>query len=185
MNTIEERLDEVRNLIQEPEFLQGKGLSNEVNIRFFCYDPKDEMAVKHFTNKLAADQTLNCHLQICDLYQVFLEACEEMDILDAIPEMEEEEGSDYLLEQLHSAIGEDSFIEKMQTAPYQEGDVLLLTGIGEVFPFMRVHTLLEALQPYFPETPILVLYPGNFDGRSTRLFNKLKPNDYYRAFNII
>lgn len=36
MSNIEERLDKVRELIQEPEFLEGKGLSNEVNIRIFA-----------------------------------------------------------------------------------------------------------------------------------------------------
>ena len=46
MSHIEERLDHVRALIQEPEFLEGKGFSNEVNIRIFCYEPEDEMAVR-------------------------------------------------------------------------------------------------------------------------------------------
>jgi hypothetical protein len=67
-----ERLDSLRALIQEPEFLEGKGLSNEVNIRIFCYDPKDEMAVRHFTEKLMTDQSLNCHLIEYNLYKVFL-----------------------------------------------------------------------------------------------------------------
>ena len=49
MSNLMERLDSLRALIQEPEFLEGKGLSNEVNIRIFCYDPKEEMAVRHFT----------------------------------------------------------------------------------------------------------------------------------------
>ena len=60
-----------------------------------------------------------------------------------------------------------------------------LTGVGEVFPFMRIHTLLEALQPYFSDVPILVMYPGEFDGRHVKLFDRLTPNDYYRAFNVI
>ena len=50
MSDIKERLDKVRALIQEPEFLEGKGLSNEVNIRIFCYKPEDEMVVRHFVN---------------------------------------------------------------------------------------------------------------------------------------
>ena len=45
MSDIKERLDKVRVLIQEPEFLEGKGLSNEVNIRIFCYEPENEMVV--------------------------------------------------------------------------------------------------------------------------------------------
>ena len=35
------------------------------------------------------------------------------------------------------------------------------------------------------DIPILVIYPGEFDGHQLKLFNLLKPNDYYRAFNII
>ena len=37
MSEIKERLDKVRALIQESEFLEGKGLSNEVNIRTVSY----------------------------------------------------------------------------------------------------------------------------------------------------
>ena len=33
--------------------------------------------------------------------------------------------------------------------------------------------------------PILVMYPGTFDGRQLRLFDRLPPSDYYRAFNAI
>ena len=72
-----------------------------------------------------------------------------------------------------------------EVAAMKPGDVLMLAGVGEVFPFMRIHTLLEALQPYFSDVPILVMYPGEFDGRHVKLFNRLTPNDYYRAFNVI
>ena len=99
--------------------------------------------------------------------------------------MEEADGGDYLLEQLHSAIGEGEYIEKMQYSPHNKEDVLMLTGVGDVFPFMRVHTLLEALQPHFSDIPILVMYPGKFDGHQLKLFDRLQPSDYYRAFNII
>ena len=100
-------------------------------------------------------------------------------------DMEKADVSAYLLEQLNSAIGNGEFIDKIQYEPHEPGDVLMLTGVGEVFPFMRIHTLLEALQPYFSDVPILVMYPGEFDGRHVKLFNRLTPNDYYRAFNVI
>ena len=59
-----------------------------------------------------------------------------------------------------------------------------LTGIGSVFPFMRIHQLLNAMQPHFSNMPIFVLYPGEYDGHELRLFNRLKANSYYRAFFI-
>ena len=185
MSEIKERLDKVRALIQEPEFLEGKGLSNEVNIRIFCYEPENEMVVRHFVNQLETDQSLDCHLIVCNLYKTFLSICDDMDITDAIPDMEEADGSAYLLEQLNSAIGNGEFIDKIQYEPHEPGDVLMLMGVGEVFPFMRIHTLLEALQPYFSDVPILVMYPGEFDGRHVKLFNCLTSKDYYRAFNVI
>lgn len=185
MADIKERLDSLRIHIQEPEFLEGKGLSNEVNIRIFCYDAAEEMTVRQFIDQITTDQTLACHLVECNLYETFLELCDDIDITDAIAEMEESDGKEFLLEQLHSAIGEGEFIEKIQYAPHRPGDVLLLTGVGDAFPFMRVHSLLEALQPYFSDIPILVMYPGTFDGSYVRLFDKLTPNPYYRAFNEI
>lgn len=185
MSNLMERLDRLRALIQTPDFLEGKGLSNEVNIRMFCYDPKDEMIVQHFVEQIKMDQSLGCRLIECNVYKTFLSICDDLDITDAIPEMEESDGEIYLLEQLHSSVGEDDYIAKIQYSPHEKGDVLILTGVGDAFPFMRVHTLLEALQPHFSDVPILVMYPGEFDGHYLRLFNRLKPNEYYRAFNII
>jgi len=182
---LKERLDGLRALVQTSDFLQGKGLSNEVNIRIFCYEASEELVVQRFVAHLVSDQSIGCRLIECNLYRVFLDICADLDIIDAVPEMEEADGGVFLLEQLHSAIGEGEFIEKIQYSPHELGDVLLLTGVGDVFPFMRVHALLEALQPFFSDIPILVMYPGEFDGHQLRLFDRLEPSDYYRAFSVI
>ena len=184
MKTIEEHLDQLRKMIQTEDFLWGKGLSNEINIRIFCYKPGEEMAVRHFIQQISTDQSLNCSLKVFNLYDIFLECCEDLDIMDTIPEMEEEDGSEFLLEQLRTAVGLEQYIEKIQYCGHRRGrDVLMITGVGEVFPFMRVHSLLEALQPYFTDIPIVVMYPGEFDGHQLKLFGELTPSDYYRAFN--
>ena len=60
MKTINEQLDIVRKRIQDPKFLSGEGLSNEVNIHICCYDPKDEMIVRHFVGQITTDPSLNC-----------------------------------------------------------------------------------------------------------------------------
>ena len=185
MSKLTERLDALRELVQSQGFLNGDGLSNEVNIRIFCYEAEDEMIVQHFLQQLVSDPDLGCHLIECNLYRIFLDICEEMGVQDEIPGMEEEEGSDFLLEQLQAFATPDAFVEKMQYSPHRQGDVLLLTGVGDVFPFMRIHALLEALQPHFSDIPILVMYPGTFDKSSLRLFDRLSPNGYYRAFTAV
>lgn len=100
MSNLMERLDSLRALIQEPEFLEGKGLSNEVNIRIFCYDPKEEMAVRHFAEKLMTDQSLNCHLIEYNLYRVFLSICDDKRITDRVAQQEEKKGKQFILDQM-------------------------------------------------------------------------------------
>ncbi len=185
MNNLMERLDSLRTLVQQPEFLEGKGLSNEVNIRIFCYNPKDEMAVRHFTEKLVTDQTLNCHLIEYNLYKVFLSICDDKRITDRVPQQEEKKGTQFVLDQMQRMANNVAFIGKMQYESHLPGDVILITGVGEAFPFIRVHALLDAMQPHFSDLPILVMYPGTFDGRCVKLFDRLTPNQYYRAFNVI
>ena len=185
MNNVNERLDQLRGLIQSQEFLEGKGLSNEVNIRIFCYDPKDEMAVRHFTEKLVTDQSLLCHLIEYNLYKVFLSICDDKRVTARIPAQEEKKGKQFILNQMIRMANNVAFIGKMQYEPHKPGDVILITGVGEAFPFIRVHSLLDAMQPHFSDVPVLVMYPGTFDGRYVKLFDKLKPNPYYRAFNVI
>lgn len=89
MSELKERLDSLRILMQEPEFLEGKGLSNEVNIRIFCYDPSEEMMVRQFIEKIMADESMDCHLIEYNLYEVFLSICEDKRIAKTIPLMEE------------------------------------------------------------------------------------------------
>lgn len=85
MSDIKKRLDMLRKNIQEKDFLLGKGLSNEVNIRMFCYDANDEMIVQHFVEQLKTDQALNCRLIEVNLYETFLSICNDKRITNSIP----------------------------------------------------------------------------------------------------
>ena len=184
MDNVNLRLDKMKAMMQERDFLEGKGLSNEVNIRIFCYEPKEEMMIRHFVKQIQ-EERLACHVIHYDLYEVFLQICQEKRILDRIPALEEKKGKDFIRKQFEKSCDAKTFASKMQYENHQKGDVVVLSGVGKVFPFMRVHSLLEAIQPLINDVPILVFYPGNFDGHYVKLFNKLKPNPYYRAFKSI
>lgn len=184
MSNIKERLDLLKNMMQEKDFLEGKGLSNEVNIRIFCYDPREEMIVRHFLKQLNSD-FLESNIIHYDLYNVFLEICKDKRILDRIPALEARKGKEFIRKQFEKSCDSKTFAAKMQYEKHNIGDVVLLSGVGKVFPFMRIHSLLEAMQPLFNDVPIVVLYPGEFDGHYVKLFNKLKSNEYYRAFKSI
>lgn len=185
MNELKERLDKVKKMIQEADFLEGKGLSNEVNIRIFCYDPSAEMVVKHFIDQLKSDSSLKCNIKEYNLYEVFLSICEDKRILNTVPSMEEKKGKEFIRDQMSRMANNMAFVNKMKYEPHEKNDVIIITGVGDAFPFIRVHDLLNAMQPEFPDLPILVFYPGTYDGRDVQLFNRLNKNPYYRAFNVI
>ena len=125
-------------------------------------------------------------LDIGAVYESFLRIWTQ-EVLHAFLEIVriEKKGKEFLLQQIQRFANNKAFVDKIQYRPHNPGDVLMLTGIGEVFPFMRIHSLLEALQPECSDIPILVFYPGKYDGRFVRLFDRLDPNPYYRAFSIV
>ncbi|MDY6269600.1 MAG: DUF1788 domain-containing protein [Selenomonadaceae bacterium] len=184
MSETKAQLDRIRAKIQDPDFQAGKGLSNEVNIHIYAYDPAEERIIRHFVAQLEADTQLRCHLKSYHLYDIMLSIIEKKHLMKSIPKMEETKGSKYLLEKLQKVVTVKAFLAEMSYEPHELGDVILISGVGSVYPFLRMHTLLEALQPAFSDVPIVLLYPGTYDGHEMRLFGRLAPSPYYRAFNV-
>lgn len=185
MRTILKQLHEIKERFSDEVFLTNKGLSNEVGIHVFCYDPKEEMVVRSFFSNLKNVEEQSFHLVECDLYRIFLQICEEKRILKSIPAMEKKKGSASLLKQLQKAISPEAFVEKMKYEPHKYGDILLITGVGKVYPFMRSHNILDNIQHYFSDIPIVMLYPGVYNGQELSLFDEFHDGNYYRAFNMI
>ena len=77
MSDIKGRLDRLKQKMQTEDFLYGRGLSNEVNIWIFCYEPSEEMVVQHFVDTLVTEQGLKCNVHSYNLYKVFLGICED------------------------------------------------------------------------------------------------------------
>ena len=185
VNDIMSDLTKVSARLSDESFLSNKGLSNEVGIHVFCYDPQHELTVRAYFESIQKKTDVPYHLIEADLYKIFLKICEDKRILKSIDAMEERKGKDTLLEQLRKVATPEAFVEKMKYEPHKKGDVLLITGVGKVYPFMRSHTILDNIQHIFSDIPILMLYPGTFNGQDLDLFGKFLDGHYYRAFNLL
>lgn len=185
MSEVMNSLRQVSDRLSDEAFLTNKGLSNEVGIHVFCYDPKEELTVREFFDTLKERRDVPYRLIECDLYKIFLEICAGKRILNSIPNMEQRKGKEHLLGQLQKVATPEAFVEKMKYEPHQKGDILLISGIGKVYPFMRSHKILDNIQHIFAEIPVLMLYPGSFDGQDLDLFGKFLDGHYYRAFNLL
>lgn len=185
MSDIKSELDKIRPRISDENFLANKGLSNEVGIHVFNYDPKHELIVREYIEHLTNTQSDSYRIIELDLYKIFLEILEEKRVLATVPSLEEKKGKEYLLAQLQKIATQEAFLKKMVYEPHQKGDVIFLTGIGKVYPFMRSHKMLDSMQQAFQDIPIVMFYPGEFTGQSLNLFEKFHDGNYYRAFNLL
>jgi hypothetical protein len=107
-------------------------------------------------------------------------------ILDAAIEMQQSSGD----EELRAAF--KGVIEGARIAPLiierarpDEHDVVVITGIGNTYPLLRAHDLLNNLQALMRNKPLVVFYPGKYTGQSLSLFGELKDENYYRAFRLV
>ena len=186
---LEEDFARLRAKLSDSMFLANKGIGNEVGFFVFPYDAAREDEVRARTAELVSlsdEGRLPCRIVHRDLWDVFLQICEQRRILDKIPDLERRRGSRALLERLQKIATPEAFVQAMDYEPHEPGhDVLLVTGVGRVYPIVRAHSILENAQHVFADVPVVLLYPGKYDGAQLHLFNSISDGNYYRAFNLL
>lgn len=183
---IKQELDRIKDRISDSNFLSNRGLSNEVGIHVFCYDPKDEIIVQDYIKRLKNEANTPYRIIECDLYEIFLSLLEDKRVLRSVSSLEDKRGKDYLLSQLQKIATPEALLARMDYSPHIKGqDVLFMTGIGKIHPFMRAHKMLDSMQHLFEDIPIVMFYPGSFNGQTLILFNEFLDGNYYRAFNLL
>lgn len=185
LSEFEKRCGAFKVRLQSEDFLHNRGLGNEVGIYTFCYDPRLKTEARRFLDRLEGDPSLPCRIREVNLYDILIDICADKRILKAVSKMEEKRGREHLRKRLSSVASAEAFAKRMSAEKNVEGDVLVITGVGEVYPFMRVHNVLDNIQHLFENTPVVVMYPGRFDGQTLSLFGKLTDGNYYRAFDLI
>lgn len=189
---IQERFEHLLKLIGSERFLKKQGLGNEVPFFICPFDPREAVDMEKTRNQLH-NQLEHLGIQILDinLYDLAIKLLKERDIWDRIIEMEQAVAKDELKELLQGVLDSEAHLvpaiaKEMKKVPF---DVMFISGIGEVFPYIRSHNVLNNLQSTAKEKPTVLFFPGKYthsleDGASLDLFGRLHDDKYYRAFNI-
>lgn len=188
--SLDERLNQILPRITSCDFLDSKGLGNEIGFWIFDYPPEHEMAVRDFVSGTVVPalrkQSPPLRTASVNLLSLVTDLLEERKLLDKAIEMQADKGNDSTLAALRSVLKEDKLAQKIATQfDVPNLDLLIITGVGAVYPMLRTHTLLSALHPIMGKTPLLMFFPGRYDGHSLRLFNTLAEDHYYRAFRLV
>lgn len=181
--------DRIRSRFCDEDFLRNRGLGNEVGFFVYPYDATRELDVRARMAALVQESQagqLTCRVIYRDLWDVFESICEERRILDRIPDLEARRGTDALLARLQKIATPEAFARALDYDSHEPGrDVLVIGGVGKVYPIVRAHAILENAQHVFEDIPVVMLYPGRYDGRQLHLFGTLSDGNYYRAFNLL
>lgn len=191
--TRKERAEHLYRVITSERFLTKQGLGNEVPF-FICPFPAEE-GLTMIEDRLDLIERIG-HAGVTaldlSLYEISLGLLEERgileDVLAAEPDMEKSELRELLQGVLD--VHEHLIPNIAEAIAAQPHDVIFLSGVGEVYPYIRSHNVLNNLQSTAKDKPTVLFFPGSYThstatGGSLDLFGLLHDDKYYRAFNIL
>lgn len=190
MKSIYERVDEILPKIVEPSFRENKGLGNEIGFYIFDYDPEYELLIRDRV-EFIKDKVKGAYgLKIVefDLYEIMLELLDSKGYLKKNFIMEEKKSSEQVFTATKKALRltlDNDLLVQYISERLDDADIVFLTGIGKAWPIIRSHTVLNNLHRIVEKQPLVMFFPGTYDGGSLMLFNYLKDDNYYRAFQLI
>lgn len=179
--------------VSSQNFLRNEGLNKEVPFHICPFDPVIQSEITQLIRQLVNDlRDKHINTLEVNLYDLVIEILKEEGDWEWILENEATLTRDELKEELQGVLDTETVIipaiaKKMEQTPH---DVMFLSGVGEVFPYIRSHNILNNLQKQAKEKPTLIFFPGEYQhsletGASLVLFGRLQDDKYYRAFNIL
>jgi hypothetical protein len=191
--TLTERLNQILPTITSDQFLSANGVGNEIPYHVFEYPAEQELAVREHIDFLLQRlpmQKPGIRLVSINLFDFMIEYLKKRGVLEKAFEMEKTQGQQQLHKKLETLLEPEKIspllAEQMQPA---QTDLVLIHGVGSVWPFMRASGVLNSLHKHTGRTPVVMFYPGTYDQVSFRLFGKVRDKDkqdnYYRAFRLI
>ncbi|UVH24440.1 DUF1788 domain-containing protein [Lacticaseibacillus paracasei] len=193
MTLVSERFDRFRKKIRNPAFQENRGLSNEVGFYIFDYDPKDELFVRNEVEDIAHNSTtasIGANVQMFNLFDVVIRLIDEMGYLQEFIQIEEKDGIDMVIRQINNVLkmGKERNLIVQYILDHlehrDERNIIFITGVGQVFPLIRAHRVLNTMNQVINQTPVVMFYPGSYNSLSLRAFGKLDDKNYYRAFRV-
>ena len=187
------RSDHLYKVMSSQQFLQMQGLNNEIPFFIFPFKPQEQDEIEKMGKALIKKLELKgVRILKINLYDLSLDLLKQRKILNQFIQNEESYSKRDSLDDLQGVLDTSKYLvpeisKRMSEQPFK---ILFITGVGEVFPYIRSHNLLNNLQRVATDHPTVLWFPGEYtftpEGRSSlKLFTCLPDNAYYRAFNIL
>ena len=189
--TLDERLDKAEETIQKPSFRENKGLGNEVGYYIFDYPAEKELYIREridYIKKKSENSNDDYKVVVFDLYDIMIDIIEKKGYLEKCYQFEKTKGFERVSKSISNMLritSSDSLIVNYIKDNTPNKAVVFITGIGKCYPILRSHTILNNLHQVIDKVPVVMFYPGKYDGQELVLFDEIKDDNYYRAFKLV
>jgi hypothetical protein len=185
----EQRLDKILDRLTSDDFLHGRGLGNEIPFYAFDYPPEHELAVREhirFLLEQLPKRRPGLRVAHVNLFGLMVEHLKARGFYDKALQKQRQQGDAALRKALAAPLDAAKLAAVLadQVDPANR-DLVLVSGVGSAYPLLRTHNLLNNLHHRMGSTPLVLFYPGVYDGQSLRLFGLLPDKPYYRAFRLV
>lgn len=178
--SIYKRLENLEARIHQEGFTKPTGIGSEIPHFVFDYPAEDELIVRTYTKGLLKRTSLN--IKEINLFEFLLRLFEED--LEELIELAEEEGYEELSQAIQTVLDDRNLIVDSFMDQAEDAELIFITGVGTVHPFIRSSHLLKKLSNNAFRTPLVLFYPGHFTGLDLRLYNQFRHEDEYQITRI-
>ena len=193
MIELENRLNKLEEKIKQPNFKKNKGLGNEVGYYVFDYPAEYELLVRERIEYLASKYENGNHdfrIVVFDLYDIIIDNLIREGFLDICMDFEKSKGFSEITKAVNEMLRMEEDNQSNEILAHIKNNtpsnsIVFLKGVGKCFPMLRSHKILNNLHQFIDDVPVIMFFPGKYDGQSLMLFSEIKDDNYYRAFKLV
>lgn len=192
MVPLKKKFQDLREKIQTQSFQENRGLSNEVGYYIFDYDPEKELYVRGEIGDIIRQEKAaptGVTIQVFDLFTIMLTIVDQFGYREAFIDLEKSHGITQVIDWMNNIMEMNEkhnlVVQYISDHLNKDGStIVFITGVGQVYPIIRAHKVLNTMTQVIDQIPVMMFYPGNYNSVRLQAFGELQEDNYYRAFHF-
>ncbi|MCK6605710.1 MAG: DUF1788 domain-containing protein [Ignavibacteriaceae bacterium] len=184
MQEISDKFDNLFNYILNSDLTAEAKTGGQLPFYISCYDIESEALIDQHINALYNRLTSSGKIiTVIDLFEIVTGVLTMNNELQHL--LHEESSYDYeerkeFFTEIHNP---EKYVAPLikNKADETNAQLILIKGISKIYPHLRTGHLLAVLERFISDMPVIVFFPGTYDGINLSLFGRFTDHSY-RAF---
>ncbi len=181
---VADMFEQIYQKVKQEDFLQMTSLNGEIPFWIVSYNPEQEVEIaKAYGGLLKKLERKGVEVLDINLYTVAMQILDDNVGLQEMFDLEKEMSKQEFKEAIQSVLDIQEVLmpQIKNLIDSSKAQVYFISGVGNSFPFLRSHNILNNLQNIAKDAPTVMFFPGKYTGRNLQLFGLLTDDNYYRA----